>query len=59
MLSIGQFYSWTFSIKNESISVKFTYLIVGVFEKISVQYTFPHFPPFNLLSKSLIPSDSQ
>ena len=36
-------------------------LIVGVFEKISVEYTFPHFLPFNLLSKSLIfmASDSQ
>ena len=34
-------------------------LIVGAFEKMSVEYTFPHFLPFNLLSKSLISGDSQ
>ena len=32
-------------------------LIVGVIEKNSVEYTFSHFLPFNLLSKSLISSD--
>ena len=32
---------------------------MGVFEKISVEYIFPHFLPFNLLSKSLILSDLQ
>ena len=40
-LSIWQFYSWTFSLENETISVKITSLIVGVFEKISVEYKFP------------------
>ena len=59
MLSIWQFCSWTFSHENESISVKLTYLIVGVLEKSSVEYTFPHLLPFNLLSKSLISSDLQ
>ena len=59
MLSIWQFYSWTCSHENESISVKLTSLTVGVFEKISVEHTFPHFLPFNLLSKSLISSDLQ
>ena len=59
MLSIWQFYSWTFSHENESISVKLTSLIVGVFEKLPVEHTFPHFLPFNLLSKSLISSDLQ
>ena len=34
-------------------------LIVGVFEKISKKYTFPHFLPFNLLPKNFISSDSQ
>ena len=34
VLSLWQFYSWTFCRENESISVKFTSLIVGVFEKI-------------------------
>ena len=44
MLSIWQFYSWTFSLDNETISVKFTSdCWTGVFEKISVEYTFPHF----------------
>ena len=43
----------------ESISVKLTSLIVGVFEKISVEYIFAHFLPFNLLFKSLISSDLQ
>ena len=38
---------------------KLTSLIVGVFEKLSVEYIFPHFLPFNLLSKSLISSDLQ
>ena len=53
MLSIWQFYSWTFSHENESISVKLTSLTVGVFEKVSVEHTFHPFLPFSLLSKSL------
>ena len=59
VLSIWQFYSWTFCHENESISVKVTSLIVGVFEKISKKYTFPRFLPFNLLPKNFISSDSQ
>ena len=51
------FYSWTFSLENESISVKITSLIVGVFEKISVEYTIPHFLPFQFTV--LISSDLQ
>ena len=59
VLSIWQFYSWTFCHENESLSVKFTSLIVGVFEKISKKYTFPRFLSFNLLPKNFISSDSQ
>ena len=44
---------WTFSHEYESISVKLTSLTVGVFEKVSLEYTFHHFLPFSLLSKSL------
>ena len=45
--------------RHESISAKLSSLIVGVFEKIPVEYIFPHFLPFNSLSKSLISSDLQ
>ena len=49
----------TFCHENESISVEFTSLIVGVFQKISKEYTFLRFLPFNLLPKNVIWSDSQ
>ena len=112
MLSIWQFYSWTFSHENEfNFSQVYTFWLLvylkkflwnqhsklrsfwspwrveksfgdqnsgesrvmvtilqlkvskrKLFEKVSLErweYTFPHFLPFNLLSKSLISSDSQ
>ena len=50
---------WHILHENESISVKFTSLIVGVFEKISKEYTFPRFLPFIVLPKNFISSDLQ
>ena len=49
MLSIWQFYSWTFSLENETISVKFTSDCWCIWENfcgihissLSVEYTFP------------------
>ena len=47
------------SMKMNQFRLSLPLLIVGAFEKMSVEYTFPHFLPFNLLSKSLISGDSQ
>ena len=59
MLSIWQFYSWTFSHENESISVKFTSFDCWCIWKYFCGIHISSLSAFNLLSKSLISSDSQ